>query len=236
MEDALKPHQEGVVSKGPSVLDANGFIRKHEMRFPASVKTLAGYAEEFVFFTPAILYLHGGFMDAPFADLMAVTGIDLKLYYKKFERPLFRGLEAPSNGNPDWNHALWAVRREFWQPLSDWLVSLTLTYRLSEAVAGVGEQHLTILDPLAADRMVLWPSTVPTINIASFGLRGSMFTASLSPPPAPLAGLPALSFGRPAKAMAVFAAALYDGKNPVNAAAYHQWRESLKDGPNEDQA
>jgi len=73
MDGVVVPHKEGLVSKGVAVLDENGFIQKYEFNV-GQARNLIGFESEFVFFTPAILYLHGGFRDAPFADLMYRSG------------------------------------------------------------------------------------------------------------------------------------------------------------------
>lgn len=228
MSDILMPHQEGMVSRGTSVLDANGFIKKHELRL-GQANTLQGFDEDFAFFTPAILYLHGGFRDSPLADLILMTGTDVNFYYRKFNRPIFRGLEARSNGDPAWNFVLWAVRREHWQTVADWLVSITLTYSETGEVAGIGEQPLQIVDPLAVDRVVFYANKLPTLSISAFGLNGSRFRSYFKPGDNMLMDQPSLVFDRPAEEMQVFASALYGGGNPVDAKAFHVWQKKLKE-------
>lgn len=220
MDGVLKPQAQGAVARGPSVLDDRGFIPKYPL--PVGRATdLRGLAREYAFFTPAVLYLHAGFRDAPLADLCATTGVDVRFYYHKFARPVFAGLEAPSNGNPDWNFVLWAVQLDHWPLVSDWLVSVTLTYAETREVAGIGQQELDVYDPLAADRAVILAPTLPLVRVAAFGLNGSRCRAYLAPPADPVAGRPTLAFDRPAADMRTFAAALYGGANPVDARQAH---------------
>lgn len=218
-------HHEGVTARGAPVLDENGFLRKYPLRL-GRAKTLAELVDEYAFFTPAVLYLHGGFRDSPLADLCLVTGIDVRFYYHKFSRPVFTGLEAPSNGNPDWNFVLWAVQRDHWRLTADWLVSLTLSYAESCEAAGIGEQELVVADPLAAERVVVHRGDRPLVDVGAFGLNGSRFRAYLKP--APDLSPPRLTFDRPDETMRTFADALYGGFNPVNARATHR-RVKLKD-------
>lgn len=227
MDGELRPHVEGTVSHGKPVLDENGFVEKYELK-TGQARNLQGFDSEFTFFTPAILYLHGGFRDAPFADLMYMTGRRLRLYYKKFAKPVFEGLEAPSNGNPDWNHVLWAVHSEDWKLISDWLVSITLSYSELGEVAGVGEQVFTVVDPLAEEKTVIYHGQLRRVTVYAFGLNGSKFRAYFKTPEGPL-GRPKLVFDNPAADMKVFASALFGGANPVDARTIHRLKGERSD-------
>lgn len=226
MDGVFDPQPEGVVSKGMPVLDENGFIPKRELRV-GQARNLRGFDAEYAFFTPAILYLHGGFRDAPLADLCYMTGTDIPFYYRKFGKPVFAGLEAPSNGNPDWNYVLWAVHKEHWPLVSDWLVSITLSYGELGEVAGIGQQELVVTDPLAAERTLVYHGGLPATKVTAFGLNGSRFRAYFRAAPV---GPPALVFDDPARDMQVFAQALHDGKNPVDARTLHRLKEERDAG------
>lgn len=223
----LNLHREGTVDKGRPVLDENGYIEKTELKV-GQARNLRGFDDEFAFFTPAILYLHGGFRDAPLADLSYMTGVNVRFYYRKFAKPIFRGLDSQT-GDKDWNYALWAVRREHWQLLSDWLVSITLTYSEVGEVAGIGEQQFTVIDPLAAERTMIYHGGLPTLAVSAFGINGSKFRAYFKPGENPMLDLPRLVFDAPAEDMQVFADALYSGKNPVDARSFHNWQQKLKE-------
>lgn len=227
MDGTLKPHQESVVSVGTPALDDDSFIKKHEFK-TGPFRILGPFAQEYAFFTPAILYLYGGFRDAPLADLAYMTGIETKFYYRKFEKRIFDGLDAPSNGNTDWNFVLWAVRKEHWTLVSDWLVSITLTYAELGEVAGIGQQEFDVVDPLAADRSAVYHDGLPRIRVAAFGLNGSRFRAYLRTDASPLQVRPRLAFDNAAADMKVFASALYGGNNPIDAKAAFR-RQQLKD-------
>jgi len=213
MDGCQNPLPEGVSAGGPPV-DADGVVRKYPLRVGAATR-LADLAEEYAFFTPAVLYLHGGFTDAPLADLLAARPA-VRFFFRKFARPLFRGLKAPSNGNPDWNFALWAVERAHWPAVADWLVSLTFTYAQTREVAGVGQQELTIADPLAADRMGVYAPPPPVV-VGAFGVNGSRGVAYLAAGDGTVLRPPRLAFGPPSAEMAAFGKALYGGDDPVAA-------------------
>lgn len=213
MDDILRPRSEGPSDSLP-VLDARGFIKKYPLPV-GQAKTFQSFEKDYAFFTPAILYLHGNFNDTPLLDLCCLTGTNIKFYFYKSNVRIFQRLEAKSNGNADWNFVLWAVAREHWKAVSDFLVSITLSYSESREVAGIGEQNFQILDPLAVSYAKLVNGNIPLMSIAAFGLNTNNFRAyfttdaNFSPP--------TLTFGQPVTDMQVFADALYNGANPVNA-------------------
>lgn len=227
MDGVLKPQAEGLTPDG-TVLDENGFIPKYELPC-GQAKALVEMADEYVFFTPALLYLYARFHDAPLADFVIMVRPSCKFYYKKFDRPVFKGLEARSNKDPAWNFALWAVKREHWPMLCDWLVSLTLTNVDTKTVCGIGEQRLKVIDPLAADKTSVWHDRMPRIEITAFGINGNKYRAALAEGRGPY-DPPVLSFDQPDKAMLAFATALYGGGNPVDARTLHNTKERTDEG------
>jgi hypothetical protein len=178
-DNAPLPKPAGRTYLGPSV-DARGFVQKQPLNVTTATESLAVMTDEYHFFSPAILYLHARFTDAPLIDLMYEQQRDIKVYYRLFQREVFRGLEAPSNGNRDWNHALWAVKWDDWQTLSDFLVSLTFFSRVGRRAMRVAEQKICIIDPLRIDRGVLSASTESLI-VTVFGLRGNLGTLAMQP-------------------------------------------------------
>lgn len=213
--DAPKiPHKEGLVARNTQA-DVNGFIPKTPLPV-ASAASLGQLLNEYAFFTPAMLYLYTNFRDDPLIDFEYSMGEPVRFYYHKFQRVIFRGLEARSNGNPDWNYVLWAVERPFWPALSDFLVSVVLTDADEQSVYGVGEQTFAMLDPLAAERTIIYSNGLPVIPVTAFGVNGNHCRVALvqgrtllEPP------LLRLFPGDPS--MQVYANALYRGDNPVNA-------------------
>ena len=212
--EPLKPQPEGVKFTGPPV-DQRGRVKKYELK-TGQAKALLELQADYAFFTPAVLYLNG-FTDAPLIDFMFDMGEEVKFFYKKFRHPLFRGLEARSNGNPDWNFVLWAVELPFWQAVSDFLVSLTLKESDHKRVLGIGEQFFTILDPLAVDLCRFYHKGLTMLPVTAFGINGSDFREALVVGTDPLMEPPILRRFAGDPAMQVFASALYGGGNPVNA-------------------
>lgn len=227
MDDHPKPHQHGMRFVGPPV-DADGRVQKYELKVGAA-GGLLDLAGEYTFFTPAILYLHGGFRDGPLIDFMYDLNVEVKFYYKQFRKPIFRGLESKSNGDPGWNFALWAVRSEYFQALNDFLVSVTLTYAQDKTVAGIGEQSLMVPDPLRVDRTFVYDPAIPQLPVTVFGVNGSRYRALLDTSDRPFASPPTLRFYAPDPAMVTFAKALYCGVNPIDARAAHQRQRGERD-------
>ncbi len=227
MDGVLEPTPEGFEATD-SVLDADGFIKKYPLRL-GNAKSLLEMSDEYTFFTPAILYLHGRFRDAPLADFTYMLAPDCKFYFHRFAKPIFRGLVALSNGNADWNYVLWAVPKQHWDALAAWLVSVTLTYEDEKMVAGIGEQELRIVDPLAVDKNVIWHNGIPTMTVYAFGINSSRCQAGLAVSPSIITEPPRLVLKEPDDGMKVFATALYDGRNPLDAKAYHKWKSTLKE-------
>lgn len=232
MDDPLKPALEGLV-ESDTVLDENGFIDKYELK-TGNAKALAELLDDYAFFTPAALYLHGRFRDAPLADFIYMVAPDCRFYYKKFRHQIFRGLET-KNRDPDWNYVLWAVERRHMEQFSAWMVSLTLTYEDDKSVAGVGEQQFQIVDPLAAERASMWHPGLGTVPVTTFGLNGSRFKAGFVAGESKLLDPPTLGFFVPDAEMREFRKALYGGANPVDARALHRQQTSRKEDGREDQ-
>lgn len=229
MDGLPRPHQEGVDARGESV-DSTGFVKKYQLPVGLA-RGLHEMAGDFAFFTPAPLYLYGRFRDAPLADYAAaVLPADVRFYYHKFSSGVFSGLDAPSNGDRDWNCVLWAVHTRFWPSFADWMVSLALTYGDVGEIAGVGLQEFTVPDPLAVDKAVVLSGAIPTVTVAAFGINGSRVRYAFERDG--VLGVPRLRRYNPDPEMRVFAAALYGGCNPVNARAVY--RRIAKEGRNED--
>jgi hypothetical protein len=204
----------GVKFLGPPV-DDRGVIRKQELRI-GSAESLAVLAEEYAFFTPAVLYMYGQFYDGPLVDLMYERQENIPLYYKKFHRPIFRGLETP-DGDTSWNHAMWAVRRDHLPILADFIIGITFVVHESRQVIRFGEHFLTIADPLAMDRAVVYDPRLPRLSIRVFGVNGSRFRAALKQGKSALMDPPTLQFYDSDETMKLFADATFNGRNPLEA-------------------
>lgn len=127
-------------------------------------------------FTPAALYLHGGWTDQLWCDYMAAQG-DVVFYHDRFGSKIFSGLELGSDS--DWNYVLWAVERRYWESLVNFCCSIVTVGQRLGPWRGVGLQYLRVLDPL---NLV---NPTQTMTVGAFGVRGPnrclAFTQALFP-------------------------------------------------------
>lgn len=217
--DGEQPVDQSPIFLGPPV-DARGVIRKRPLPI-GHAESLRAMAADFTFFTPAALYLHGKFGDAPLIDYMAELGEDVPLYYHRFDRPVFAGLETAS-GDADWNHVLWAVRREYWRSLLDFICSLTIAVCAERSTYRYGQQLFAIVDPIAADRSPIVHVRAERALVSTFGIYSNRYLAAFQPGPG--LGPPRLRFADPDPADRAAARAYFAGKNPLDAREHHQRR------------
>ena len=209
-----RPVPEAGKFVGPMV-DAKGIITKH--RFPlGQAESLAVLQEEWAFFTPAVLYVHGKFTDAYLIDYMFDIQEDVPLYFYRFQAPVFAGLESRS-GDKGWNFALWAVHLEYWETLLDFICSVSIANRDDKQMWRFGLQELTILDPVRVERAKILTPELPLVTVGAFGMYGSQGQAYFTQKPANPFIPPRLTFAKPDDKDVVFARAYFDGKNPINA-------------------
>jgi hypothetical protein len=139
--------------------------------------TLQQLSTDFVFFSPAALYLReliGG--DQPWVDFCREFGLDIPFFHHRFNRPLFRHLNA-RDGDPAWNHVLWAVPKYAWQAFKVYVGSLTFIKDNLKHIDVVIVQELSIADPLARDLGVL-NDHLPNMPVYFFGLTGTTVTCA----------------------------------------------------------
>lgn len=222
------PVNQSPLFLGPPV-DPQGRIVKRPLRFGAA-KALHELRDQYRFFTPAALYLHGQFQDTFLIDYMFELGEDVPLAYHRFNVPLFAGLET-AHGDRDWNHVLWAVPLPYWETLSDFLCSLTVSCRDTAAVLRYGEQRFFVADPLAADVAVVLRPGAPLVAISAFGIYGNRGIAAFQRGPTVYDRHRFMR--RPADpADVAYATAHLAGANPIEARA--QFLQQIKDEFRED--
>lgn len=204
------PINEGVAFVGPSITD-KGTLVKYELNL-GQAESLARLAEDYSFFSPALLYLYGHFYDGLLLDYMYEQRENVKIFTKLFRRPIFDGLAVGADGS--WNHALFAVRRDQWGSLCDCILMVTLAFSAQKTLIRYGEQKLQIVDPIAADK-VSTDNTPPMVEITAFGVLSGQHQILFQS--APEGMLPRPVAIAPLPEIALEAAAYFAGKNPVNA-------------------
>ena len=177
--------------------------------FPVGAsRTLSDFTENFVFFTPGILVVWGGFDGGPLADFVVELGHIPEIQELLFDRQLFVGLKLLDE-DPFWNHVLWATPKAQWPRLRDYLVSLVFIDNARKRLVGIGLQDLKMSDPLLLDKQIVLPPELPLIPIYAFGINASDRVMAFEPAVAVGLTRPAVKRLPPSEAVRVRAAGLY---------------------------
>lgn len=210
-----EPRKEGKRYHGPAL--SNGRVPKSELPI-GHAQALGDLEAEFAFFTLAPVYLRSPFHETILGDFMIERGHDVPIYWRRFTRPIFRGLATgPDQRDVAWNYVLMAVDRPYWEHLAGFLVNTVLASTESKFYLGIGEQTLTIVDPLAYERSGIWRPDLPQIQITAFGVNGARATWAMDLPEDPTKGLPTLKTFPPDPLTVVAAKAYLTGGDPVAA-------------------
>lgn len=207
----MKTWKEGVTFKTPET-DYGGRLQKSELPLGRAV-SLTELAQDYAFFTPAILYLHGLMTDDPLVDFLYSYQQNVEFYFHKFNRRIFAGLEA-KDGDGDWNYAIWAVRREHWEAFKSFYLTVAVAVPESNYVNKIGRQVLHVLDPLAVDKTSIITGRFPIVEIDAFGIDGSLYRLAFEEGINPLTNIPRLRKYPPTQTMVAYAKAFYKGENP----------------------
>ena len=182
-----------------------------------SAESLAPFEREYAFYTPALLYLFGRFYDGPLNDFSANHKLENCYMYHKFDAPIFSGFS--NGGPPDWNYALWAMRREHWSRFESFILSLAFHHPSERNVIRFGVQHTEVLDPLAVSRShgVVDAAKAPLVKISVFGVNASWGCVATDRVPVDpplsrerLCAMPRMRMFAPLEHMLRFAAAISD--------------------------
>lgn len=132
---------------------------------------------DFVFFSPAALYLQGLIGgDQPWVDFCREFGFDIPFFHYKFHTPIFRHLTA-RDGDEAWNHVLWAVPRYAWEAFKIYVGSLTFIKDDLREIHVIIVQEIMALDPLARDYNIL-TEQLPRLPVYFFGMTGTKTTCA----------------------------------------------------------
>jgi len=145
-----------------------------------TAENLSGFAVQYRFFSPALLYLFGFFTDHHLVDFLREQKHEVPIWMYTFDRPIFAGMEDRGN-HSGWNHTLLAVTTDQWTALESFILSVAICDYSNKAVFRTGAQDINIADPLWVDRNsgLLCPST-PLLPIVVFGVNGSAGCVALN--------------------------------------------------------
>lgn len=138
---------------------------------------LSELAQDFTFFTPAILYLYAGMNDAPLHDMSNEYGTPIPIFYHFRDcAPFYTGLRRP-DGSRDWEHCVWAVRAADAANVLSFLDSLVFRLQNSSEAVMVGRTKLISTD---ADRS---GASAPdsAFEVEAYGVRTSRGCLAIVP-------------------------------------------------------
>lgn len=137
-------------------------VPKYKIQF-SGVKRLSNL-KQYVWYTPAPIYLWGRYTDINLSDIMAEY--DLKIYWHKFNKPIFKGLEI--NQDATWNHTLWAADLDTWKRLVDGILESVQFDITAKKLYNYALQDLVIMDPLQIDQAGIATSQIDRLTIHAF--------------------------------------------------------------------
>jgi hypothetical protein len=143
-------------------------VPKYQVKFERAGKLadVPGY----VWYSPASIYIWGRYSEVNLADM--VQQHDTKIFWYKFEKPIFKGFTV--NGDPSWNHMLWAAPEEQWKDIYSTILETVQFDIPNKRLYQYALQTLTVHDPLNVDvNRVVLPST-PKIDIHAFAVLSNV--------------------------------------------------------------
>lgn len=189
---------------------------------PLAGSSLSEYQKEFVFFTPALLYLYGGFTNNILQDFVAQyeqgSSFTVAFFAYQAKQPIFQGLEIKADMS--WNYYLFGVRRIHWLAFESFMLSLALVNK--DLLIRVGLQEIEIADPMLLGRYSVVPTNPPLVTVIGFGVNSTEGAVAFEPGDHPLLDPPKIAFHEPQNDHLVFVKAMRQGENPHDAVA--KWR------------
>ena len=158
--------QVGIHSFSPETVEAR--------RLQISKATrLRDLVDEYVFYTPGLLF--SKIPNAPdlTASFIEETGVDTIPFSLAIDKQLFGGLELLSNGDPSWNHVLYAMEREHWDAYVAWIGTVAINHREQGLLWRVRTQELRIFDPFGTITLATRPTAEDAVPVTAFVLESS---------------------------------------------------------------
>lgn len=165
------PEPEGLRPTGRA--HAEGDEQTRELKLSSAV-TLGDLAQDYVFFTPALLFSTGITID-PVQEHINRQDRPIPVATVRFDNPIFDRIPAPND------RTLWLCPREDWPPLDDSLRAVSILNRQEGWLASAYRHVVEIADPLLLEKSVLLPSPVPTVEVIVYGVMGPGKTYYIAP-------------------------------------------------------
>lgn len=215
MSDMPRPQEDQFYTFKPFV------VPKYHIKFEraAQLTDIPGY----VWYSPAPLYLWGRFSESNLAD--AVQRHDLKIFWYKFDQPIFSGLQLP--GDNSWNHALWAAREDQWNILVDAILE-TVQFDIPQSrLYQYALQKFSIYDPLAVDAQKLVTAKTPRVPVNVFAVLTNERQYAFDTRKPDLPQAPAIASFKPSSIHVDAARTLFATKNLTQDKAFARYKEIM---------
>jgi len=143
-------------------------VPKYQVKFERAggLDDIPGY----IWYSPAAIYLWGRYSDVNLSDL--VREHDSKIFWYKFEKPVFKGFTV--NGDPAWNHTLWAAQEDQWKDIYDTILESVQFDIPNKRLYQYALQELPVYDPLSVDVNRVITQSTPKIKIHAFAVLSNV--------------------------------------------------------------
>lgn len=197
-------------------------VPKYKIQF-SNVKRLSNLSQ-YVWYTPAPIYLWGRYTDINLSDIMAEY--ELKIYWYRFNRPIFKGLEL--NQDPAWNHTLWAADKETWAKLTNGILESVQFDVEAKKLYNYALQELVIMDPLQMDQSGIVTKQTDQLKIHAFCPITNKNQIAFSPNRKNFIELPHICSIKPTKRSLYLATRLFENPNLTQDNAFDLYKKLLE--------
>jgi hypothetical protein len=182
------PIRQGITSAATSI--AKEKFQPHALKF-SQAATLAELCLEYVFYTPALIYMKVRLMGRdPFAQFIQEYQREVIPVSMRFNKPIFSGLSL--GGDTSWNNVLFGMEVSHWDAFVAFMGTMAFLDRDLGFMARVRTKTFMIADPLYFEKAIALPREMPVVPINVFCLDTNKGCAWIEPGVHPLLDLPEL--------------------------------------------
>jgi hypothetical protein len=149
----------------------------------SQAESLQSLTEEFVLFTPALLFTHADWDRDPVKD-WAGEAPGRRVYSLDLPQAAFEGLEV--GGDVNWCYRLLLCPRTQWADLYGFMGIIGFADRFRRRFHRALAQAIPVPDLLLLARLATLPDPVPTVQVVAFGVNGNRrqvaFVPAANPP------------------------------------------------------
>jgi len=163
---------------GPAKRPSAEKVQVYQAKLSAAA-TMADLTPDYVFYTPALIYICNPLTFDPMADFLTENNYDIVPFSLAFNQPLFKGMETERDSM--WNHVIYGVDKEQWPKLEKFLGSIAFSERDTGKLTRVRTQKVTIADPIFLNKDTVLQGNIPTVEITAFCMDTNMGSVYLKP-------------------------------------------------------